>query len=207
MKDYGSFSRHKWAVPFEVVMAVGGIVQFIEQDWLHLLTSVFTFTVSFVPLWFERIFKVRLPALLQFAFVAFVFLSMFCGEVFDMYARVWQWDDIIHFSSGLLIGLGSVVWITALVESIKNVSIPRWLQSWFVFSIVSSLIVLWELVEFGSDQIFSTTSQGSLYDTMMDLLYGALGGAIISVLLVLHLGGRRMRVLDTLTDSYKRLNK
>lgn len=207
MKDYGSFIRHKWAIPFEVVMAVGGVVQLFEQDWLHLLTSVFTFTVSFAPLWFERIFKVRLPFFLQFAFVAFVFLSMFCGEVFDMYARVWEWDDVIHFSSGILIGLGTVVWISALTSSLKSVSIPRWLQSLFVFAIVSAVIVLWELVEFGSDQLFSTTSQGSLFDTMIDLLYGALGGAIISVLLVLHLGGRRIRVLDRLVDSYKRLNK
>ena len=207
MKDYGSFSRHKWALPFEVVMFVGGVVQLFEQDWLHLLTSAFTFTVSFAPLWFERIFKVRLPALLQFSFVAFVFLSMFCGEVFDMYARIWEWDDIIHFSSGLLIGLGTVVWIAALIESIKNVNIPRWLQSLFVFAIVSAVIVLWELVEFGSDRLFGTTSQGTLFDTMIDLLYGALGGAIISVLLVLHLGGRRMQALDRLVNSYKRLNK
>lgn len=204
--DYGSFARYKWAIPLQIVMAVGGVVQLIEKDWLHLLTSVFTFTISFAPLWFERLTKVRLPALLQFTFVAFVFLSMFSGEVLDMYALFWPWDDIIHFSSGILIGLGAVVWLTALVTSLKKVNIPRWLQSLFVFFVVAAVIMAWELVEFTSDQLFGTTSQGTLFDTMMDLVYGALGGAIISILLVLHLGGRNFRALDALVQSYKRLN-
>lgn len=35
----------------------------------------------------------------------------------------------------------------------------------------------WELVEFLSDRLFSTGAQKSLEDTMLDILFGVLGGA------------------------------
>jgi len=205
--DYGSLKRHKWALPFEAFMLGGAVMTFLKQDWLHLGTSLFTFVASFAPLLFERVFKVRLPAAFQVSYVAFIFLSMFLGEVFYVYGNFWQWDDIIHFSAGILIALGAVTWLTALTRQFKEIKVPVWLQVVFVYGVVQSIIVLWELVEFGSDQIFGTTSQGDLIDTMWDLVDGTAGAFIVCILLATHQLKRRIPFLERWIHSYSRLNK
>lgn len=206
MADFGSLKRHAWAIPFEVFMLGGAVMTTLKGDWLHLGTSLFTFTVSFVPLLFERIFKVRLPAAFQVSYVAFVFLSMFLGEVFYVYGNFWQWDDIMHFLAGILIALAGVTWLSALTKQFKAVRIPVWLQVIFVYCLVQAVIVLWEFAEFGSDQVFSTTSQGDLIDTMWDLIDGAAGAIVVCVLLATHQLKRRIPMLERWINAYTRLN-
>ena len=113
-------------------------------------------------------------------YVGFVFASMFSGEVFDMYARIWIWDDWMHFASGVLIGLGVVLWMVYLQD--KSLRLPRWLQSYMVIGTAAVFAVIWELAEFASDSIFGTTSQnGDLNDTMLDLLFDTCGAVIVAV--------------------------
>jgi hypothetical protein len=204
MKDFGAISRHKWALPLEAAMAVGVIVTFARGDWHHFSISLFTLVVSFLPLLIERFMRVRLPSLFQVMYVAFIFLSMFSGEVLAMYERVGLWDDAVHISSGLLIGTCAAVFTRTSREHIR---MSAWTQAVFVFGIVTSLIVLWEIVEFASDQLFGTYSQGaSLVDTMSDLVDGTVGGLIIAIVLVVHLTKKRIQIFDTLVHTYEKLN-
>ena len=180
MNDYGTLRRHILAIPLELIMLGGAVVTFAKSDQVHLLASVFTLTVSFLPLILERKLRVRLPLWLQTMYVGFVFASMFSGEVFDMYARIWIWDDWMHFASGVLIGLGVVLWMVYLQD--KSLRLPRWLQSYMVIGTAAVFAVIWELAEFASDSIFGTTSQnGDLNDTMLDLLFDTCGAVIVAV--------------------------
>lgn len=206
MKDYGSLSRHKWAIPLEIAMAAGAVVTFTQGNWKHFAISVFTFVVGFAPLWFERIVRVRLPALLQVTYVAFIFLSMFSGEVIGMYGRLWEWDDLVHLASGFLIGAAGVVGLAEL--SREHVRMPAWMQATFIFGLVASIVLLWEVAEFASDELFGTFSQGAdLFDTMMDLIYGVSSGLIVALALVFHLKKRRIRLFDALIKTYAKLNR
>lgn len=180
MNDYGTLRRHVLAIPLELIMLGGVVVTFAKGDQVHLLASIFTLTISFLPLILERKLHVRLPLWLQTMYVGFVFASMFSGEVFDMYARIWIWDDWMHFGSGVLIGLGVVLWMAYLQD--KSLQLPRWLQSYMVIGTAAVLAVIWELAEFASDSIFGTTSQnGDLNDTMLDLLFDTCGAVIVAV--------------------------
>lgn len=206
MKDYGSLSRHKWAIPFEVAMMIGAIVTFTQGNWKHFAISVFTLLVSFTPLLFERVVRVRLPALLQVTYVAFIFLSMFSGEVIGMYGRVWEWDDLVHLSSGFLIGTMGVVGLAEL--SREHIRMPAWMQAVFIFGLVAIFVLLWEVAEFTSDELFGTFSQGKdLFDTMMDLIYGLASGLIVSLALAFHLTKRHLKLFDALIKSYAKLNR
>jgi hypothetical protein len=181
MSDYGTLRRHLLAIPFELVMLGGVVVTFAKGDQVHLLASVFTLTISFLPLIMERKLRLRLPLWLQTMYVAFVFASMFSGEVFDMYARVWIWDDWMHFGSGVLIGLGVVLWVTYLQDR-KSLRLPLWFQSYLVLGTAALFAVIWELAEFASDRMFGTTSQnGDLADTMIDFLLDICGAVIVAV--------------------------
>jgi hypothetical protein len=180
VNDYGTLRRHILAIPLELIMLGGAVVTFAKGDQVHLLASVFTLTVSFLPLILERKLRVRLPLWLQTMYVGFVFASMFSGEVFDMYARIWIWDDWMHFASGVLIGLGVVLWMAHLQD--KSLRLPRWLQSYMVIGTAAVFAVIWELAEFASDSVFGTTSQnGDLNDTMLDLLFDTCGAVIVAV--------------------------
>ena len=179
MKDYGTIRRHSLAVPLELVMLGGAAVTFAKGDQLHLLTSVFTFCISFLPLVLERRLRVRIPMAIQTVYVGFIFASMFAGEVFGLYGKIWPWDDWMHFASGVLISIGVVLWLTIL--SSRGMKLPSWLQSYLILASAAFVAVLWELAEFTSDQLFGTFSQGGdLTDTMIDLLYDVFGAAIVA---------------------------
>jgi hypothetical protein len=206
MSDYGTLRRHGLAVPFELVMLSGAVVTYLKADYLHLLTSVFTFTISFAPLLVERWLKIRLPMWLQTVYVAFVFASMFAGEVFGMYGRIWQWDDIAHFTSGLLVGLGVIIMLTELKRR-RRFAIPVWLQVVLIVCIGMGVAVAWEIAEFASDQLFGTSSQNAdLKDTMLDLIDDSAGAVIIAFIYGVYLKNKRGFGLRYLIKGYERLN-
>jgi hypothetical protein len=206
MSDYGTFRRHSLAVPFELIMLAGAVTTFAKGDYLHLLTSAFTFSISFTPLLVERWLRIRLPVWLQTAFVTFVFASMFAGEVFGMYARIWQWDDMAHFVSGILLGLGGIILLTELKKR-QLFKATIWVQAILIIGIGMIFAVLWEVAEFTSDQLFGTFSQGGdLKDTMMDLIDDSTGALIMACLYSAYLKTGHGFGLRRLINGYIRLN-
>lgn len=205
--DYGTFRRHIWAIPFEVGMLLGVGLTLTQHNWQHLLISLFTLTVSFAPLVFERIFKVRLPASFQFTYVAFIFLSMFSGEVLRLYARIWPWDAGIHFLSGILISFGILLWLRRLLQNKQRVRMTVWLQYLFVFALSVAVATVWEMVEFASDRLFGTKSQdNSLVDTMFDVLLGTGGTLLLLLGYMLHEKGRRIPGIARALAQFDPLN-
>ena len=206
MRKYASLARHKWSLPFETVMAVGAAVTLAQGDLKHFAVAIFTCIVGFAPLWFERLVGVRLPTLIHVLYTAFIFASMFAGEVLGLYGRIWEWDDAMHFISGLLLGVGGVMLLTEM--SRRKIHLPVWVQTMLIVSVASLVAVLWEIVEFGSDEFFGTNSQGGdLYDTMTDLLYSMAGSLIVALVFLVHLKGKTVRFFTHLVDSYVQLNR
>jgi Mn2+/Fe2+ NRAMP family transporter len=205
---YESFRRHLWAVPFEIIMLAGVFVTFAKHDYFHLLTALFTFTVSFAPLIFERLFKVRLPSLLQVSYVAFVFGTMFVGEVWGVYAKLPWWDDVAHFLSGLLVGIGVILWLSLLEYKKKLPKLPGWLLATFTACFMAAIAVLWEACEFSSDQIFGTFSQGAdLVDTMWDIILGSSGGVVMGILFLFYSHGKRVAGVSKAVEEFQRFNR
>lgn len=128
-----------------------------QQDWFHVGTAMFTTAVSFLPLCVERVFRIYLPAWIQITYVTFVFASMFSGEVLKFYRYVPGWDESTHLISGMLVGFAVLLWLGWL-ENKKQVY-PLWLRCLLVICINIAVAVLWEIIEFSSDQLFGTTSQ------------------------------------------------
>ena len=208
MKDYGNFRRHLLALPFELVMAGGVVVTFSQGNWKHFAASLFTLAVSFLPLMVERWFRVIMPALLQGVYVAFVFASLFTGEVLHMYSRFWVWDDIMHFISSLLVGVGVMLWYVVMDRRLKDVKLPSWLGAILIFCVSVSVAALWEIVEFGSDELFGTFSQGAdLFDTMMDLVYQTFSALIVAVVWFIHSRRGYVIIVSPTLRYFERLNK
>jgi len=208
VSDYGTLKRHLLCLLPEAGMVAGGVAMVAQRDWFHLGTCVFTFTVSFAPLLFEQLFKVRLPSLFQFTYVIFVFASMFSGEVLRFYRLIPWWDAAMHFLSGILVGLGVVLWLRALARTPKTFRMNLKLQTLFIALFGMGVATLWEIVEFGFDQLFGTTSQDqSLYDTMTDLVYGTSGIVLLSGLYAFSQKLGRLPGLSQIIESFEKLNR
>jgi len=205
MKEYGSFKRHILALPLEILMFVAALIMFAVHDMLHVVTSLFTFVVSFLPLLLERWWRVVLPPWLHVTYVLFVFASMFCGEVLHFYLQIPWWDDFMHVSSGILMGLGVILWLQ-LAEK-RGADLPHWARLLLIVTIVVTVAALWEFVEFGSDQLFGTKSQdnGSLVDTMIDMIDASIGAVIMAGVYARYLTTRR-GILRFVVDPFLRRN-
>jgi len=189
-------------------MGIGAVLTYLDRDWLHVGTSLFTLVVSFAPLAFERLFRLRLPAWVHGTFVAFIFLSMFSGEVLHAYGQIWPWDDAMHMAAGVLVGLGCVLWLQVLAWR-NYVRAPVWFQAFFIVCVAALVVVSWEIAEFASDQLFGTSSQDhSLTDTMLDLIEGVGGGLVMVVFYVLYRHGRRAAAwLGWIVERFEGLNR
>jgi hypothetical protein len=207
MGDYGTFRRHLWAVPFEVIMLGGAAATLAAGNWKHLAASLFTLGISFMPLLVERRFQIKIPAILQVMYVAFIFASMFSGEVLGVYGHIWIWDDITHFIAGLLAGLMVMCWLAIFARQKKRLHLPVLFEALTIFCIGAAMAVMWEIAEFASDQVFGTFSQGKdLEDTMMDLIYELAGGLIMVTLWVLHVKTKNVFVISWLLAHLQQLN-
>lgn len=206
VNDYGTMRRHGWAVPFEMVLAVSAAVLLYVGNYSHMAIAIFLFVVSFLPVLIERIWLVRIPAFMHTAYVVFLFASMFSGEVLGMYMRFHPWDDIMHLLSGVLVAVISMLWLTTVIQRAK-LQLSAWLYAMSVFCVSATVAVIWEVVEFCSDQVFGTFMQrNDQFDTMTDLIYGTGGAFVIAALLYCYLTKKYNFGLGRIVAIYRQLN-
>jgi hypothetical protein len=118
------------------------------------------------------------------------------------------WDVTMHLLSGIFVGLGIALWLRVLLRSPKKFRLPFTMQALFIVGCSAIAAVVWEIIEFGSDQIFGTASQDrSLYDTMTDLIYGVIGVLLFTFLYSLVVKGRSVVGLKWAIETFERLNR
>lgn len=172
------------------VMAVELVLLIRSQQWMHVFLVIAVMGAILAPELIRRQTKVEIPSEIQIAAILFVFAALFLGEVRDYYERIWWWDLALHTTAGLLLGIFGFLTVYALNES-RNVEVQ--MRSSFValFAFLFSIGVgtIWEIFEFGMDQIFGLTMQkpmlddpSGLTDTMWDLILDTIGAAVVSIL-------------------------
>lgn len=176
-------------VALQVIMAVGLLGALYERHWLNALAVLAIMLLTLVPAALGRRFHVvDIPAEFEVLAVVFVFAAMFLGEIRGYYARYWWWDIALHTTSGLLLGILGFLLVYVLNAS-KQIDLfmrPRFVAL-FTFTFAVAVGTLWEIFEFGMDQIFGTNMQKPMFDdpsgltdTMWDLIVDALGALAIS---------------------------
>lgn len=171
------------------VMAVELALLILKGQWLHVFLVVGIMIAMLMPVLLRSRLPIHIPFEIQILAIMFVFAALFLGEVRDYYHRFWWWDLMLHTTAGLLMGmLGFMIVYILNEDRLVDMHMRPSFLALFAFSFSQCLGALWEIFEFGMDQLFGMTMQkpmlgdpSGLTDTMFDLIVNAIGAAVVSL--------------------------
>ncbi|QOL80249.1 hypothetical protein [Pseudooceanicola spongiae] len=145
--------------------------------WPLAFVAAATLGLSLAPIYVARWTQVRIPPSFLTAIVAFIWGTLFLGEVFDFYNKYWWWDVVMHAGSAVGFGMIGFVLVFVMFQGDRYAAPPLAI-AFFAFCFGVTMGAMWEVFEFGMDQIFGTNMQKSgLIDTMGDIIVDHIGAA------------------------------
>jgi uncharacterized membrane protein YjdF len=174
----------------QAILVVAVVVAVWERQWLTAVLTTGIVVVTLVPFFLAKFFRVFNPPEFALVAIAFVFASLFLGEVRGYYSRFWWWDLVLHSGSGFLLGIIGFLLVHVLNETEDiGVHMKPGFVAFFAFLFAVGIGVLWEIFEFIMDSFFAMNMQkemlgdpSGLTDTMWDLIVDTLGALVITVL-------------------------
>ena len=169
-----------------------------ESTELHLIIfqTLFGLIIIHLPHFLNRRFGWQIPGALSAAYIIFLFASIFLGEVLTFYYRLPLWDDILHLSSSVLLGIFGFS-VAEMLNGAQNRPSPIF-TALFATAFAISVGVLWEIYEFSFDGLLGLNMQkfmsnggeagnplvplsgrGAIMDTMTDLIIDTVGSVSI----------------------------
>lgn len=192
---------NKITILFLVLLTVTLLFNIIFQNGSSIFRIILTAaTILIIKVLFTVTFLKKSKAS-YIASLLFIFLAMYLGNVFNLYKFVVYYDKILHFSSGIIIGvIGLIIYAHFTKEYMKKLS-PQF-AILFIFIFCVALAGCWEIWEFTGDRLFGFTSQNnSLIDTMMDIICGTAGGIVSLIPIYRFVRGKSNSFLEKVTKE------
>ncbi|MFN6924929.1 MULTISPECIES: hypothetical protein [Tabrizicola] len=166
------------------------LIGVVTGNGLAIFVATSALALTFLPQLVASRMRLRLPNSFLAAAAAFVLSTIYLGEMHDFYNRLWWWDLVLHGSSAMGFGILGFLLIFMLFEGDRYAA-PPWAIGVLSFCVAMTVGALWEVFEYGMDQIFGLNMQKSgLDDTMSDIMVNALGAAIAGLAGAAYLKGR-----------------
>ena len=208
----GEYSAVYSAVTLSIqsILVVGLIVFAIRGNWESVFLTAAVILLTVLPAFILRQYRIYLPPEFQLLASSFVFLSLFLGSATDFYYQFWWWDDVLHMSSGMLLGIVGFLLLFVLNNTDR---LPKGIRPSFLclFGVTFAVFigVLWEIFEFAVDQIWPGVNMQStetgVVDTMHDLIVDTLGAMIVGLMgLAYFKSGRYSFVVDVVKNFAQR---
>ncbi|QMU57259.1 MAG: hypothetical protein GKR98_02970 [Boseongicola sp.] len=193
-----------WAV--WIILTAATIFAITTKHWSNVFVIVTALFLTLLPSLFSQRFKITLPLSFLAAISAFVFATLFLGEVFDFYNRYWWWDVLLHGASAVGFGIIGFLFVFYLFQGDKYAA-PPWALAVIAFCFALAIGAIWEIFEFLADQIFGMNMQKSgLVDTMWDLMVDTVGASIGALSGFLWMKGQHSG-LSGMIDEFINLNR
>ncbi|WP_247731765.1 hypothetical protein [Halovivax limisalsi] len=147
--------------------------------------------VTFLPAVMERNYSLPLDSRLALWITTAVFLHT-VGSA-GLYDRIYWWDHVTHAVSGSLIAAAGYTIARAIDLHSDEIHIPTRFAFVYIFVVVLSFGVVWELFEFALDIVANATgvtmplAQKGLDDTVRDSMFNSLGALSVAAFGQLYL--------------------
>jgi hypothetical protein len=189
------------------LLVLSAVASAIEGRWPMTFVALATLGLSLAPLLLADRFGITLPLPFVAAVTVFVVASIFMGEAFDFYERVWWWDIALHGSSAIGFGLVGFIFVLMMFEG-DRFAAPPWALCVMAFGLAVTAGASWEIFEFLMDQWFGLNMQKSgLQDTMEDLIVDVIGAGFASWLGYVYLRSKDRSFWTWPIDRFVALNK
>ena len=173
-------ANHFITLLIRVFLVIAGCGALLQGRLQLLFITLLTFFITFLPKIIEKRYKIDIPVELEIVSILFIFAALFLGEVQHFYVRLWWWDILLHSLSGITLGFVGFL-ILYVLDRGGRIDTSPFLIAVFSFCFAVAIGSVWEIFEFGMDQIFGLNMQKSgLVDTMWDLIVDSLGALIAS---------------------------
>lgn len=201
------FSEQTWLARL-IWLSLFAVALWALLEWQLELAFVAlgTLAVSVVPVLAAKWADVQVPPSFIAAVVFFVAATLFLGEVFDFYERFWWWDIAMHASSAVGFGLVGFVLVFIMFQG-DRFAAPPIAMAFFAFCFAMTIGAVWEIFEFGMDQMFGMNMQKTgLDDTMGDLIVNTLGAVIGAASGFAYLKGQARGGVQQMIDEFVKRN-
>lgn len=187
-------------------LIIGIISGALKENWLSLFLAASALLLTFLPSLIERNYKIYLPIEFEFIVVAFVYASLFLGEVHSYYNLFWWWDVVLHSTAGITFGFLGFLIMYVLYREGKIQTSPV-LIALFSFSFAVAIGAVWEIFEFAMDSMFRLNMQRSgLVDTMWDMIVNASGAFLTSIIGYFYVKGGDSLLFNRLVNKFIKEN-
>lgn len=173
---------------------VGMVVYgFLQGNSKAVVNGSITLLITFLPAILERNYDLPMDPWLVLWISAAAFLHSLGSS--GLYAHISWWDHVTHsLSASLIAGAGYTV-ARAIDLHHDDITLPKEVAFVYIFVVVLSFGVVWELFEFALDVLSTQTglemplAQHGLDDTVKDFMYNSLGALVVAVFGQAHLVG------------------
>ncbi len=141
--------------------------------------------ITFLPAIARRNYRVTLDPGLTLWLTGAVFLHTLGSA--GLYLQVEWWDHLTHVLSASVVAAVGYVTVRTIDLYYETITLPRRLIAVYIVAFVLAFGVLWELFEYGLDQLAARTqltmplSQYGLADTAVDLTFNTIGAIIVAI--------------------------
>lgn len=162
-----------------IIVAAG--LALVSGSYVWVFAGLFALAFSFVPTVLRRNYRISIPWILELLIFLALFLHVI-GGVFDLYDRFERWDTMTHFVSTFMLAIVGLTVIYVMHVYWEGLTMDIRAIMVFTVFIGAFLGVTWEVMEWSADQVFGTTEQHGLNDTMKDLVMDMIGAMLAAVL-------------------------
>jgi hypothetical protein len=191
-------------IRFTLILAV--FTSIYAKRWTILFVTLATLILTFLPRKFEEKYNINLPLEFEIVTILFIYATLFLGEVHGYYTRFFWWDALLHTGSAIAFGFIGFTILLILYKG-KRINAKPGMLAIITFFFAVGIGAVWEIYEFGMDQIFGFNMQKSgLIDTMWDLIIDSIGALFASILGYFYLKNDESFIYKRLINKFKREN-
>lgn len=194
-------------VIFTLLLLITAIYDFMVRDGEKLFRIGLTFiTIIGAYLLYIKSF-LKGSRIIYYINMIFIFLSMYLASVWDFYS-ITNYDKFLHLLSGAIIAIIGYVLFLYLTNEKSRKEMKPLLSVIFVILFATAAAGVWEIWEFTTDSLFGLHAQnGSLYDTMWDIICGTVVGIITAIPIYLYSKGKKIKIIGYIIDDVEKNRK